>query len=36
MWGGVCEYFGLCTTGADVTGDVPQGFVKVEDVHPEL
>jgi hypothetical protein len=36
MWGGICEYFGLCTTGADVTGDVPQGFVKVEDVHPEL
>jgi hypothetical protein len=32
-----CSFFGLCTSGFDVERDaLPEGFVKVSDVHPEL
>lgn len=30
-----CEYFDLCTSNADVSGDVP-GFERVTELHPEL
>lgn len=32
-----CPYFGLCSSGLDPqSGSLPVGFVRVEDVHPEL
>lgn len=32
-----CPYFGLCSTGFDPqSGTLPVGFVRVDDVHPEL
>lgn len=34
---GKCPYFDLCTNGFDInSGEVPDGFVKLTDVHPEL
>ena len=34
---GKCPYFTLCTEGWKANnGDVPQGYVRVDDVHPEL
>jgi CRISPR/Cas system-associated exonuclease Cas4 (RecB family) len=33
---GFCSYFGLCGSKWRDNGDVPDGFVKVDDVHPEL
>jgi len=33
---GKCPYFELCANGVDVTAGVPSGFVRVDDVHPEL
>lgn len=34
---GMCPYFGLCFSGFDPASDsLPEGFVRVEDVHPEL
>jgi hypothetical protein len=32
-----CAFFSLCTSGIDAGKDaLPEGFVRVEDVHPEL
>lgn len=31
-----CSYFGICSSNRDVAGDLPDGFVRVPDVHPEL
>jgi len=31
-----CSYFGLCSTGWQEGSALPSGFVKVDDVHPEL
>lgn len=31
-----CEYFDLCCNGIDVEREVPEGFVKLSSVHPEL
>jgi hypothetical protein len=32
-----CDYFDICCSGQDVTsGALPEGFVKLEDLHPEL
>jgi hypothetical protein len=31
-----CEYLEICTQGIDLSEDVPQGFVKLNNVHPEL
>lgn len=31
-----CPYFGLCTSRYQPNGETPEGFVKLEDVHPEL
>jgi len=34
---GRCPYFELCTNGFDIHSDtIPDNFVKVDDVHPEL
>jgi len=33
---GRCSYFGLCTTGWKEGSSLPEGFIKVSDVHPEL
>lgn len=34
---GTCPYLGLCSGGFDIhSGVVPEGFVRVEDVHQEL
>lgn len=33
----MCAFFGLCTTKYDpASGEVPEGFVKLENLHPEL
>lgn len=31
-----CPYFGICSSGVDVSGALPEGFVRVYDTHPEL
>ena len=31
-----CDYFELCANGIDPSVDVPSGFVRVSNVHPEL
>ncbi len=32
-----CPFFGLCTSRFDPsTGEIPEGFIKVDSVHPEL
>lgn len=31
-----CPYFDLCTTGYDHRYPLPESFVKVDDIHPEL
>lgn len=31
-----CPYFGLCSTGWQEGSTLPSGFVKLDDVHPEL
>lgn len=31
-----CPYFDLCTTGYDLKYPLPESFVKVDDIHPEL
>ena len=32
-----CPFFGLCSSRFDLSGgEVPEGFVKVENIHPEL
>ena len=31
-----CSYFGLCSSKYLPDGTVPEGFVKLDDVHPEL
>lgn len=31
-----CPYFSLCSTNFDVRGALPETFVRVNDVHPEL
>ena len=33
---GYCPYFDLCTTGYDPKYPLPESFVKVDDIHPEL
>lgn len=33
---GFCAYFDLCTTGWSAKYPLPEGFVKVTDLHPEL
>lgn len=33
---GTCRYFNICTNGIDVTTETPAGFVRVENIHPEL
>lgn len=32
----LCEYFDLCTAAHDPGGEIPAGFERVDDVHPEL
>lgn len=31
-----CAFFGLCTSGFTPTDSLPEGFVRVDDIHPEL
>lgn len=31
-----CEYFSICTSGADPSVVIPEGYKKLETVHPEL
>lgn len=33
---GRCQYFELCTNGYQPGGNVPDGFTRVDNVHPEL
>jgi hypothetical protein len=33
---GRCPYFDICTNGRDVSESTPEGFVRVENIHPEL
>lgn len=33
---GRCDYFEVCTSGVDLTGPLPDGFVRIDDLHPEL
>jgi hypothetical protein len=31
-----CSYFDLCSNGFDPSGPTPEGFVQLENIHPEL
>lgn len=31
-----CSYFGICVSNRDVAGDLPDGFLRVPNVNPEL
>lgn len=33
---GKCPYFDICSNNVDVSNGLPDGFIKVVDVHPEL